>query len=104
MGKQKTKKESYHHGRLRGKTAPIDLDTTTAVWAYIHGITMIRIDKLYPADLPEPDWDRLVRVVLKIPDTIKESHRLPDVDSSRGQPIFTRLIEKLLWERIIPNR
>ncbi|WP_304224958.1 TetR/AcrR family transcriptional regulator [Gracilinema caldarium] len=50
-----------------GETESIDLDITTAAWAYIHGLTMIRIDKLYPTDLPEPDWDRLMKIMLKIP-------------------------------------
>jgi len=43
-----------------------DLDATAAAWAYIHGLTLIRIDGLYPADLPEPDWDRLAGVVPNI--------------------------------------
>ena len=30
-----------------------------AAWAYIHGLVMLRIDRLFPAWLPEPDWDRL---------------------------------------------
>ena len=43
-----------------GKSAAApDMDATTAVWAYIHGLVLLRIDGLYPADLPEPDWERL---------------------------------------------
>lgn len=30
-----------------------------AAWAYIHGLVMLRIDGLFPAWLPEPDWDGL---------------------------------------------
>lgn len=45
-----------------------ELDETAAAWAYIHGLTLIRIDRLYPADLPEPDWDRLARAIPRLPD------------------------------------
>jgi len=44
-----------------------DLDATTAAWAYIHGLVLIRIDGLYPSDLREPDWDRLAGVIPQIP-------------------------------------
>jgi AcrR family transcriptional regulator len=53
------------------------LDETAAAWAYIHGLTLIRIDRLYPADLPEPDWDRLARAIPKLPDAIPGRSR-PD--------------------------
>lgn len=36
-----------------------DLSAATAAWAYIHGLVMLRIDHLFPEDLPEPDWDTL---------------------------------------------
>lgn len=44
-----------------------DLDAAAAAWAYIHGLTLIRIDGLFPADLPQPNWDRLVGVVPEVP-------------------------------------
>lgn len=50
------------------RAGPPDLDATAAAWAYIHGLTLIRIDGLYPADLPEPDWDRLAGVVPELPE------------------------------------
>ncbi len=34
-------------------------DAVVSTWAYIHGLVLLRIDDLYPAALPEPDWDRL---------------------------------------------
>lgn len=34
-------------------------NAAAAAWAYIHGLVMLRIDSLFPAWLPEPDWDRL---------------------------------------------
>lgn len=34
-------------------------NSAAAAWAYIHGLVMLRIDGLFPAWLPEPDWDRL---------------------------------------------
>jgi AcrR family transcriptional regulator len=41
----------------------IDIDATVAAWAYIHGLVSIRIDGLFPADLPEPQWDRLAGII-----------------------------------------
>jgi AcrR family transcriptional regulator len=41
----------------------IDIDATVAAWAYIHGLVSIRIDGLFPADLPEPQWERLAGIV-----------------------------------------
>lgn len=49
------------------RAGPPDLDATAAAWAYIHGLVLIRIDGLYPADLPEPDWNRLAGVVPELP-------------------------------------
>jgi AcrR family transcriptional regulator len=43
--------------------SPPDINAAAAAWGYIHGIVLIRIDKLFPADLGEPDWDRLSSVV-----------------------------------------
>lgn len=34
-------------------------DEAAAAWGYIHGLVMLRIDRLFPAWLPEPDWDSL---------------------------------------------
>ena len=34
-------------------------NAAAAAWAYIHGLVMLRIDRLFPAWLPEPDWGRL---------------------------------------------
>jgi AcrR family transcriptional regulator len=36
-----------------------NIDAVTAAWGYIHGIVLLRIDKLFPPDLPEPDWAKL---------------------------------------------
>ncbi len=54
-------------GRGARRAGHPDLDATAAAWAYIHGLVLIRIDGLYPADLPEPDWDRLAGVVPELP-------------------------------------
>lgn len=53
-----------------------ELDGTAAAWAYIHGLSLIRIDRLYPADLPEPDWERLARAI----------PRLPEIETDRARP------------------
>ena len=53
--------------RSARRAGPPDLDATAAAWAYIHGLALIRIDGLYPTDLPEPDWDRLAGVVPELP-------------------------------------
>jgi AcrR family transcriptional regulator len=37
----------------------LDIDAVAANWGYIHGIVLLRIDGLFPRDLPEPDWNRL---------------------------------------------
>lgn len=46
--------------------AGADLDETAAAWAYIHGLSLIRIDRLYPEYLPEPDWERLARAIPRL--------------------------------------
>lgn len=46
-----------------GAEAAIDIDATVAAWAYIHGLVSIRIDGLFPVDLPEPQWDRLAGII-----------------------------------------
>ncbi|MFH2115494.1 MAG: TetR/AcrR family transcriptional regulator [Spirochaetota bacterium] len=50
-------------GEKTGAEGVIDIDATVAAWAYIHGLVTIRIDGLFPADLPEPNWDRLAGIV-----------------------------------------
>lgn len=46
-----------------GAEAALDIEAAVAAWAYIHGLVLIRIDGLFPADLGEPDWDRLSSIV-----------------------------------------
>jgi len=48
------------------QTGHPDLNASTAAWAYIHGLVLIRIDGLYPLDLPEPDWNLLAGIVPEI--------------------------------------
>jgi AcrR family transcriptional regulator len=46
-------------------------NAAAAAWAYIHGLVMLRIDGLFPAWLPEPDWDRLAgRLPLEVADAL----------------------------------
>ena len=47
----------------RKEAVDINMDATIAAWAYIHGLVSIRIDGLFPADLPEPDWERLAGII-----------------------------------------
>jgi AcrR family transcriptional regulator len=47
----------------REEAGEINIDATIAAWAYIHGLVSIRIDGLFPADLPEPQWDRLAGII-----------------------------------------
>ena len=54
-------------GTDRVPAGPPDLDAAVAAWAYIHGLVLVRIDGLFPDDLPEPDWDRLSGVVPELP-------------------------------------
>jgi AcrR family transcriptional regulator len=44
---------------LSTKADEIDSNKTAAVWAYIHGLVLLRIDQLYPDHLPQPDWNTL---------------------------------------------
>ena len=46
---------------------PMDIDAVAASWGYIHGIVLLRIDGLFPKDLPEPDWTRLASTVPRLP-------------------------------------
>lgn len=43
-------------------------DEAAAAWGYIHGLVMIRIDRLFPAWLPEPDWDSLAGRLPTLPE------------------------------------
>lgn len=40
-----------------------DTNAAAATWAYIHGLVLLRIDGLFPADLPVPDWNLLASTV-----------------------------------------
>ncbi|MDX9958402.1 MAG: TetR/AcrR family transcriptional regulator, partial [Spirochaetia bacterium] len=53
-----------------GDNGAIDIDATVAAWAYIHGLVSIRIDGLFPADLPEPQWERLAGIVPVVPSAV----------------------------------
>jgi AcrR family transcriptional regulator len=55
-------------GAAKGDSV-IDIDATVAAWAYIHGLVSIRIDGLFPADLPEPQWDKLAGMIPSEPHT-----------------------------------
>ena len=44
---------------LEGEAARRFADEAASAWGYIHGLVMLRIDRLFPQWLPEPDWDSL---------------------------------------------
>ncbi len=48
---------------LSGHDDSMDENSTAAAWAYIHGLVLLRIDNLFPAHLPEPDWKKLAEQV-----------------------------------------
>ncbi len=53
-------------GTARAEAGPgggLAVDEAASTWAYIHGLVLIRIDGLFPADVGQPDWDRLASVV-----------------------------------------
>jgi len=54
-------------GSPEEENIPLNIQDATAVWAYIHGLVLIRIDGLYPHDLPQPDWERLAGTALVLP-------------------------------------
>lgn len=67
-GNARRSMELLGSGLTGGKPGPLPRDAAgrkkvanaaAAAWAYIHGLVMLRIDRLFPAWLPEPDWDRL---------------------------------------------
>lgn len=43
-----------------------DSNAAAATWAYIHGLVLLRIDGLFPADLPAPDWNLLASTVPRL--------------------------------------
>ena len=47
--------------------AALNIEAAVAAWAYIHGLVLIRIDGLFPADLGEPVWNRLSAIVPILP-------------------------------------
>jgi AcrR family transcriptional regulator len=49
-----------------GKPA-FNSNAVASVWAYLHGLVLLRIDHSFPVALPEPDWDYLAT---RIPDTM----------------------------------
>ena len=48
---------------MKGQGQALAIDEAASAWAYIHGLVLIRIDGLFPADVGQPDWDRLASVV-----------------------------------------
>lgn len=70
-------------GSAPGVPAGADLDETAAAWAYIHGLSLIRIDRLYPDYLPEPDWERLARAIPRLGHA--EPNREPRGAKARGR-------------------
>ena len=49
--------------RLTGREGFKGYDATVAAWAYMHGLAMLKIDNLFPALDPEPDWNALAGAV-----------------------------------------
>jgi AcrR family transcriptional regulator len=43
-----------------------DINAAAAAWAYIHGLVLIRIDGLFPADLTAPDWNLLASTIPRL--------------------------------------
>lgn len=54
-------------GVQNDENLPLNLHDTTAIWAYIHGLVLIRIDGLYPQDLNQPDWEQLAGTAFVLP-------------------------------------
>jgi len=50
-------------GTDSGGNPGFDTNAAAATWAYIHGLVLVRIDGLFPADLPAPDWNLLASTV-----------------------------------------
>lgn len=53
--------------RRGGAARSSDADVVAAAWGYIHGVVMLRLDRLYPPHLPQPNWEALARLVPQIP-------------------------------------
>lgn len=78
-----TGRDAGRSGPEPGLPAGADLDETAAAWAYIHGLSLIRIDRLYPDYLPEPDWERLARAIPRLGRA--EPNREPPRVQARGR-------------------
>ncbi len=78
-----TGRDAGRSGPEPGVPAGADLDETAAAWAYIHGLSLIRIDRLYPDYLPEPDWERLARAIPRLGRA--EPNREPPRVQARGR-------------------
>lgn len=76
-------RDADRSGPTPGGPAGADLDETAAAWAYIHGLSLIRIDRLYPDYLPEPDWERLARAIPRLGRA--EPNRGPRRAKARGR-------------------
>jgi AcrR family transcriptional regulator len=48
---------------LSADETQMDVNSTAAAWAYIHGLVLLRIDGLFPPHLAQPDWDLLARAM-----------------------------------------
>lgn len=78
-----TGRDADRSGPEPGVPDGADLDETAAAWAYIHGLSLIRIDRLYPDYLPEPNWERLARAIPRLGHA--EPNREPRVAKARGR-------------------
>jgi AcrR family transcriptional regulator len=53
--------------KTAAEASGMDIDAVAASWGYIHGLVLLRIDGLFPKDLPEPDWNRLASTMPLLP-------------------------------------
>lgn len=51
----------------RGGDPAQNPNAAAAAWAYVHGLVMLKIDRLFPLDYGEPDWDFLASISPNIP-------------------------------------
>lgn len=52
--------ETIAHTTTADSTKPgFDSTAVASIWAYLHGLVLLRIDHSFPVSLPEPDWDYL---------------------------------------------
>lgn len=75
--------EADRSGPEPGVPAGADLDETAAAWAYIHGLSLVRIDRLYPDYLPEPNWERLAQAIPRL--ASEGAGRTPRGAKARGR-------------------